>query len=157
MLLLTGLGNPGKEYRGTRHNAGKWLVNRLKPLRGFVLRQTAGYMNNSGPEVKRLLDETGIPLDNLIVAHDDLDIKLGEFKLQKGRGGAGHKGVQSIIDTLGTRDFWRLRIGIDRPPQGVEAEGYVLQPFSSYERLVLKGLLPYVESSLQKIPPAKSG
>lgn len=149
MFLLVGLGNPGEKYQNTSHNVGHWLVDQLEALDGFTLRKTSVYMNNSGLAVKRLLDEMKLSPDNLVVAHDDLDLKLGEFKLQEGRGSAGHKGVQSIIDTLGTQNFWRLRLGIGRPPSGFEAEEYVLGEFAPGELKIIGKLIPKIEQRIK--------
>lgn len=142
--LLIGLGNPGKKYQFTRHNVGHLVIDFLKKLDGFVLRKSSVFMNESGREVKKLLDELKISFDNLIVLHDDVDLKLGQFKLQKGRSSAGHKGVESIIGALGTKDFWRLRIGVGAPPQGVETEEYVLEKFN-------QGELDQIKSSIEPI------
>lgn len=91
-------------------------------------------MNESGGEVKKLVTSNQLPVTNLLVVHDDLDLPLGKFKLQFGRSSAGHKGVQSIIDALGTQDFWRLRIGIGKPPEGIGGDEYVLSDFSKEEQ-----------------------
>lgn len=148
MKLIIGLGNPGKEYENSRHNVGKWIIGQLK---NFQLTKSTVFMNESGKFVKRLMDRYKIPLDDLLIIHDDLDILLGEFKLQKGRGAAGHKGVQSIIDVLGNNNFWRLRIGIGRPPEGMEPEDYVLGKFSPEELEKIVNIIPDVRSTIQKI------
>ena len=151
MILVVGLGNPGSEYKNTRHNIGARIVKELKPLNleGVVLAEPTTFMNESGKAVKSLLrilrnsvskcEETEFLSENLIVVHDDLDIPLGEFKIQKNRGSAGHKGVQSIIDALGTKDFNRIRIGIC-PENGKPAdiEKFVLQKFTKDEEKTLK-------------------
>ena len=108
-------------------------------------------MNESGRFVKRLVERYKIPLDDLLIIHDDLDVSLGEFKLQKGRGTAGHKGVESVISALGDNNFWRLRIGIDRPPEGTEPEDYVLSKFSPEELEKIAKIIADVRSTLQKI------
>lgn len=146
--LLIGLGNPGKKYQFTRHNVGHLVIDFLKKLDGFVLRKSSVFMNESGREVKKLLDELKIFFDNLIVLHDDVDLKLGQFKLQRGRSSAGHKGVESVIGALGTRDFWRLRIGVGRPPQGMETEEYVLEEFNQSEQCQIEKLIEPIRDRL---------
>lgn len=155
MKLIVGLGNPGRKFAKTRHNVGhmfvsvfskqlsanskKKAVNR-KPY--AVCRKTTVFMNDSGKEVKKLTAACRLPPADLLVVHDDMDLPLGEWKLSFGKGPAGHKGVQSIIDALGTKDFWRLRIGIGRPPEGVSGESWVLQPFPKEELEEIKEVLP---------------
>lgn len=151
MWLLLGLGNPGKKYSRTRHNAGHLMIEFLKGLDGFVLRKTSSFMNQSGRQVKKLLDEMNLPLDNLVVAHDDADLDLGSFKLHKGRGSAGHKGVESVIGALGTKDFWRLRIGIGRLSQDTKAEDYVLSHFTPSELKLLRQVVPEIKKSLEAL------
>lgn len=150
MKLIVGLGNPGKKFQKTRHNTGHLFIDSTVKQKGvkslpakFV--KTTIFMNDSGKEVKSLItnyfasakDErakrvvTNYP--NLLIVHDDMDLPLGEFKLQFERSAAGHKGVQSIIDALGTKDFWRLRIGIGNPPPGVNGDDFVLEEFSREE------------------------
>lgn len=97
-------------------------------------------MNGSGKEIKSLTTDYRLMTNDLLVVHDDMDLPLGKFKLQFGKSAAGHKGVQSIIDALGTKDFWRLRIGIGNPPAGVTAEEFVLSPLSKQELKVLEGV-----------------
>ena len=157
MKIIVGLGNPGVEYSLTRHNSGVMLVEKLaeKLASDYGWRKNYGamiyktgdlwlvktkdvFMNESG----RLLQ--GLPEGELWVAHDDLDIKLGEYKVQKGRGPKEHNGVRSIEGALGVKDFWRIRIGVDNRPsfaKATEGEAYVLQRFSAEERVVLDGVL----------------
>jgi len=151
--LIVGLGNPGKKFTKTRHNVGHMFVAKSEKLRTksggrakFV--KTSVFMNDSGNEILSLITNYELPITDLLIVHDDMDLPLGKFKLQRGRGAAGHKGVQSIIDALGTRDFWRLRIGIGRPAVPalsalstssvgkvgkVGKEGYVLGEFNQDE------------------------
>ncbi|OQX51070.1 aminoacyl-tRNA hydrolase [candidate division CPR3 bacterium 4484_211] len=153
--LIVGLGNRGEKYQRSRHNVGHWLIDYLRQVFDFsrsntYLFKTSVFMNSSGSEVKALVDKCRVPLNNLIVVHDDMDIEIGEFRLQFGRGAAGHKGVESVIKALGGKGFWRLRIGIGRPPKGVEAEDYVLRNFCKEEIGILKGLLPKIRRRLVK-------
>lgn len=158
MKIILGLGNPGVEYAGTRHNAGVMLVDRLASLPVnqsdygwrkyydaliyktkdlWLVKSKDVFMNESG----RLLQ--GLPEGDLYLAHDDLDIKLGEFKIQRGKGPKEHNGVASVERVLGTKEFWRIRIGIDnRSMSNVQSgEEYVLQRFSEEERAVLDRVL----------------
>lgn len=108
----------------------------------IILAKPRTYMNNSGQAVKSLTKNYKLKTKNLLVIHDDLDLALGKFKLQKGRGSAGHKGVQSIIDALGTKDFWRLRIGIkpvDNEQQTMNnVEKFVLGKFTKKEEKIIQ-------------------
>lgn len=149
MKLVVGLGNTGKKYNNTRHNLGHWVVERLKKMRShefeskqIILAKNVGFMNESGEDVLRLVKKAGADLKNLLIIHDDFDVPLGEFKLQFGRSSAGHKGVQSVIDELGSKDFWRLRVGIGRPPAGVEADDFVISEFSPPEQEIIDDLFP---------------
>jgi len=120
--LVIGLGNPGKEYEKTYHNVGFLAINYLtkNPLISNFqfpiskLLKSDVFMNQSGNFVKAALKKYKIKPEELLIIHDDSDIELGKYKLCFGRGSAGHKGVQSIIDALNTKNFWRLRIGIRR-------------------------------------------
>ncbi len=138
MKIILGLGNPGVEYSATRHNAGAALVDRLAGSKtgDLVLVKTKDvFMNESG----RLLQ--GLPEGELYVAHDDLDVKLGEFKIQFGKGPKDHNGVESVERALGTKDFWRIRIGIDNRTTPVDGETYVLQKFTPEEKVILGNAL----------------
>jgi PTH1 family peptidyl-tRNA hydrolase len=157
-FLIAGLGNPGRSYENNRHNVGFMLLNRLaaKLGQGFsqveskalvskvtyqgervILVKPQTYMNNSGMSVSSLLHFYKVPLENLIVANDDVDLPFGTLRIRPAGGSAGQKGMQSIIDRLGTEEFPRLRIGIGRPPGKREAADYVLQDFSPDEAELL--------------------
>ncbi len=143
MRLVVGLGNPGKGFVKTRHNIGHLFVDFLskqKEIRPFPVElcKTTSMMNNSGSEVKDLIKKCKVPFGSLLVVHDDMDLPLGGFKLQLGRSAAGHKGIQSIIGALGTKDFWRLRFGIGTPPPGVGGEDFVLGEFDGEEFALLQ-------------------
>lgn len=155
--LIVGLGNPGKEYQKTRHNLGwrviDYLVEQIgasdfkeeKKFRALVasgelsgqkiiLIKPLSYMNNSGQSVREISAYFKIAADNIVVVHDEIDLPLGEVKIQKNISSAGHKGVQSIIDQLKTKDFQRVRLGI-KPLQEItrETEDFVLEEFSQDE------------------------
>lgn len=141
MFLIVGLGNPGEKYEETRHNVGAILINELEysNLKEAVLVKPQTFMNSSGKAVKKRLKELNLKPENLIVVHDDLDIPLGELRISKDRGAAGHKGVESIIKTLGTKNFIRFRIGIlpqlNKPKN---PEKFVLQKFNRVEKKIIK-------------------
>lgn len=149
--LVVGLGNPRAAYEHTRHNVGVRVVEALRerleqaPFRrsnavhARISRGTAllaipeTFMNNSGEAVQALVRHFRIPLDRLLIVHDDKDLAFGKLKLQRGRSAAGHRGVDSIIGALNSKAFWRLRIGIGSPPPGMETDTFVLEPFSKEE------------------------
>ena len=161
-FLLIGLGNPGREYRDNRHNFGFMLIDRLivrLNARGMRLQSKAivtsavyedhklllakpqTYMNLSGQSIQGLAHFYKLPLEQLLVAHDDLDIPFGVLRMRPGGGPGGQKGVASAIERLGTKDFARLRLGIGRPPGRMEAADYVLQNFSREEMKTLSDIL----------------
>jgi peptidyl-tRNA hydrolase, PTH1 family len=152
MFLIVGLGNPGREYKETRHNVGFMVVDRLcqkwgvKPTRlqskalvaqtlvgeeKIILAKPQTFMNLSGESVGPLVRYYKLELSQLLVVHDDLDLPLGTLRLRPGGGSGGQKGLNSIIQKLGTQDFPRMRVGIGRPPGRMDAADYVLQTFSS--------------------------
>lgn len=152
--LIIGLGNPGREYVQTRHNIGFMLVDRIAVrlnTRGMKLQskaivitaQHAGqklilakpqtFMNLSGQSVQGLVRFYKLPLDHVLIAHDDLDLPFCAIRMRPGGGAGGQKGIKSTIDQLGTPEFARLRLGIDRPPGRMDAAAYVLQDFSRKE------------------------
>ena len=146
-FLIVGLGNPGDEYAETRHNAGFLTVDALglevgarywktecgaKTAKGsyagcnLVLAKPQSFMNVSGGPVKQLLAKYAVEPDHLIVIHDELDIPSGTVRVKFGGGHAGHNGLRSICDKLGTRDWFRVRCGIGRPPGRMDPADYVL-------------------------------
>ncbi len=161
-FLLIGLGNPGREYKDNRHNYGFMLIDCLAVrlnARGMKLQSKAivtnaiyeehklilakpqTYMNLSGHSVQGLAHFYKLPLENLLVAHDDLDLPFGTIRLRPGGGPGGQKGVASAIERLGTQDFARLRLGIGRPPGRMDPAAYVLQDFSRDEMNELSAFL----------------
>ncbi len=166
-LMAVGLGNPGKEYAGNRHNVGfmavDYLMDELKfsgkkvknkaiiidgqyaGLRLYLVKPQT-FMNLSGDPVNALLRFFKIPVADLIVLHDDIDLPFGTIRLRPGGGAGGQKGVASIIQKLGTQNFARIRIGVGRPPGRMDAADYVLKDFSKLE----KDELPFVMDIIGK-------
>ncbi len=128
--LIIGLGNPDKEYGKTYHNVGFLAVNFLaENSSARKLIKSEVYMNESGGFVKKTIKKNNAKPEEVLIIHDDSDIKMGEYKLSFGRSSAGHRGVQSIIDSLKTKNFWRLRIGI-RKNKKQKASEIVLKKIS---------------------------
>jgi len=131
MSILMGLGNPGKKYQKTRHNVGFMvsdeIIKRKPDLAGRIVKPQT-FMNKSGEAVIQYKDRVA----DLVVIHDDIDLPLGTIRVRLGGSSGGHKGVHSIIETIG-EDFWRMRVGVGRPPAGLETEDYVLKPFEKNE------------------------
>ena len=157
-FLIAGLGNPGRQYRANRHNIGFMLLDSLagrlgvslsrlesKALVGkadylgcrLILAKPQSYMNLSGQPVGSLARFYKIPAENLLIAYDEVDLPFGVLRLRPTGGSAGHKGMASIIERLGTQEFPRLRIGVGRPPGRKEAAAYVLQDFTRTEAEML--------------------
>lgn len=168
--LIVGLGNPGREYRVSRHNIGFMVVdclcsrmeisvNRLqaKALTGtgiwedkkVVLAKPQTYMNLSGQAVGQLLRFFKLPVENLLVIHDDLDLPLGTLRMRPDGSAGGQKGLISIIEALGTQQFTRLRVGISRPPGRMSPADYVLQSFSKEDQGVLPIVLQRAADAVQ--------
>jgi PTH1 family peptidyl-tRNA hydrolase len=162
--LIIGLGNPGKVYVNNRHNVGFRCLDHFARLHRISLKErkarakvgageVAGvqvvlakprtYMNLSGGAVGRLVRQLGVQLDDLLVICDDLDLPLGKFRIRQRGGSAGHKGVQSIIASLGSEEFPRIRIGIGRPDDGDEI-AYVLSDFTAAEKGLVKEVIATV-------------
>jgi PTH1 family peptidyl-tRNA hydrolase len=165
--LVVGLGNPGPEYTATRHNVGAMVVDQLADSVGarlarhkqahaqaaetklgvpgsvvpVVLVVPMSYMNESGGPVKAAMTYYGVEADRLIVAHDELDIDFAALRVKFGGGDNGHNGLKSIRRAIGTGDFYRVRVGIGRPPGRQDPAEFVLKPFGSTERKELPDLL----------------
>lgn len=152
MKLIVGLGNPGKKYEKTRHNAGFMAIDELKKDKpeGSVLAKPETFMNNSGKAVRELADYYKAKPEDIWIIHDDIDLPVGEFKMSRGRGSAGHKGVQSVIDELGTNDFNRIRIGIC-PESGKpdRVEDFVLEKFDKEEQKAVKEAIDKAVQTIQ--------
>jgi PTH1 family peptidyl-tRNA hydrolase len=161
-FLIVGLGNPGREYRETRHNVGFMLLDRMAvklnahftrlqsralvatiPYAGckLILAKPQTFMNLSGQSVQGLVHFYKLPLPNVLVAHDDLDLPPGTIRIRPDGGSAGQKGMTSILERLGTDEFPRLRLGIGRPPGQMQAPDYVLQEFSKADQAIISETL----------------
>lgn len=157
--MVVGLGNPGKEYEKTRHNIGVRVIDYFVTPRGislsknrfssrlgegtidgqkilFLFPQT--YMNRSGEAVREAADYYKIDPKEILVVHDDIDLSLGRIKFQSDAGPAGHRGVASVVESLGTQSFSRIRMGIGRPGTKEEVESYVLSPFFPEEKEIVE-------------------
>jgi len=164
LRLVVGLGNPGRNYAATRHNAGAWFVEALAESMGAAFRSEAKFqayvaragdkdadirlvlpqtfMNLSGISVAGMAQFYRVPVDGILVAHDELDLKPGTVKLKLGGGAAGHNGLRDISERLGNQGFWRLRLGIGHPRDQVGFErpvvDYVLQPPGGDEQSLIE-------------------
>jgi PTH1 family peptidyl-tRNA hydrolase len=158
MKLVVGLGNPGRKYSGTRHNVGFDVLDELarrhsapasRSLLGaqvsdaqigderVLLTAPQTYMNLSGRPVRQIVDFYKLTLDDVLIVCDDLNLPCGRLRLRRSGSAGGQKGLQNIIEQLGTESFARLRIGIDRPPPPMDATAYVLARFSPQEREII--------------------
>lgn len=172
MRFIVGLGNPGLAYRVTRHNVGFMVIDRLARKHGIsisrrrsrarcgegeidsehvVLIKPQTYMNLSGLSIKDLLYDYNCSLKDLIVIHDDLDLNFGWIRIRKRGGHGGHKGVQSIIQTMRRSDFVRLKVGIGRPGGTIDVRDYVLHPFEREEKVHLGRILSRAVEAIETI------
>ena len=177
--LVVGLGNPGPAYAGNRHNVGAMVVDELVRRTGSALRShkarvhaaqvrlgtgpggvpgpaaviavPSGYMNDSGGPVSSLLRFFSVPVERLVVVHDELDLDAGTVRLKRGGGEGGHNGLRSISSSLGTRDYHRVRVGIGRPPGRMDAADFVLRDFSPAERRELPFLLDDAADAVEEL------
>jgi PTH1 family peptidyl-tRNA hydrolase len=185
-FLICGLGNPGRKFKHNRHNVGFMLLNRLAVKLGtsfsqveskalvtkviyieerVILIKPQTYMNNSGSAVSSLLRFYQVPLENLLVAYDDVDLPLGMLRLRPMGSSAGQKGMQSIIEHLVTDSFPRLRIGTGRPPGRMEAADYVLQNFPDGDADLLdetldrgvEAVLTFIQDGLERAMNSYNG
>lgn len=171
--LIVGLGNPGPEYEATRHNVGFWLAEaiaeghgglfRLEPkfhgllarvaLTGRDLRllKPATFMNRSGQAVAAVARYFDVAPPQILVAHDELDLPVGALRLKQGGGHAGHNGLRDIINALGSREFWRLRIGIDHPGDKHLVTNYVLGRAPKTDEAAIRKLFPEADAALSDL------
>jgi PTH1 family peptidyl-tRNA hydrolase len=157
-FLVVGLGNPGPGYAGNRHNVGAMVLDELAARAGIrlsagkgprsralagegrlagrrvVLARPLTYMNESGGPVRGLLDYHHLPVEDLVVVHDELDLPFATVRLKRGGGEGGHNGLRSISRSTGTKDYLRVRVGIGRPPGRQDPADFVLKDFSAVER-----------------------
>jgi PTH1 family peptidyl-tRNA hydrolase len=174
MKLIIGLGNPDKQYRNTRHNLGQKsiidyvekfykssLINKPnlsakiyehgQGTNKTIFAVSTEYMNNSGITIQKICQFYKITPQNVYVVHDDLDLPIGESKIQFDRGSAGHNGIKSIIENLNTQQFNRLRIGIGKSQNNIPIEDYVLQPFLKEELVIIDDIIPKIFKEILKI------
>ncbi len=172
MWIVVGLGNPGREYAGTRHNAGFLFVKRLarrwsvevkkkkysarvaevrRDGETVVLALPQTYMNQSGLAVRELLAAYRTPPASALVVYDDLDIALGQIRVRQDGSPGSHKGLRSIVAETGTTVFPRIRVGIGPLDDRADAVRYVLSPFGPDERVLLDGALARAEEALELI------
>ena len=172
--LVVGLGNPGPDYAATRHNVGQMVLDILadrisasfkshkanasvaEGRLGFggpkvILAKPGTYMNNSGGPVAGLMKFYDVPLQNVIVVHDELDIDAGAVRIKQAGGHAGHNGLRDIIAAADSNDFVRVRVGIGRPPGRQDAADFVLKNFSAEERKELPLLLALSADAVEEI------
>lgn len=169
---LAGLGNPGMEYAMTRHNIGFLVIEEwVKALRlswdkdknvryagpfdlkgdKVYLIQPMTFMNLSGRGVASFLLARSLPSAGLIVVHDDLDLPFGEIRFRFGGGTAGHKGLESIVQSLQTNEFYRVRIGVGKPDDKARVVAYVLEPFRSHEVSRLPELIQHAQIGIRQL------
>jgi peptidyl-tRNA hydrolase, PTH1 family len=154
--LVAGLGNPGELYARTRHNLGAMVVEHLCETLGararkvrflallaaeakhgdipLLLTLPGTWMNNSGPPIASLARRRGIPVDRVIACHDEIDLPFGALRVKKGGSTAGHHGLDSLVQAFRSSDFYRVRMGVGRPPGRKDPIDYVLEPFSKAEQ-----------------------
>jgi len=159
MFMIVGLGNPGQQYTGTRHNVGfmmldyfaakhditfwesRWKALAVKAVVwdvSILLLKPETFMNLSGVVVTQAVHYYKIVPENIIVIHDDLDIEFGHLKIVSGGGDGGHKGIRSLVEHLGTKNFPRIKIGIGRPASPILPEKYVLSKFEPQEKEIIE-------------------
>lgn len=156
LQLIVGLGNPDKNLLNTRHNVGFWFLDSLSKKfekkytlfkkfeseifdlerdgQKLTFMKPLSYINKSGVPVKKFITNTNIKPENILIIYDDIDLAVGKIRMKLGGSSAGHKGLNSIIEQLGSKNFWRLRIGIGKPVDKIDTVGYVLGKPSKNDR-----------------------
>ena len=164
MKLIAGLGNPGPRYANTRHNAGYLVLDELARrhdlrfrgsrdsetarLGSVLLLRPTTFMNLSGKAVQAVVTAKRLRPEEVLVVHDDLDLPLGRLRFKRGGGAGGQKGVQDTIGRIGP-DFWRLKLGISRPPQGWKVENWVLSRFRDDELELLSDVVDAAADAIE--------
>jgi PTH1 family peptidyl-tRNA hydrolase len=169
MIVAVGLGNPDKTHLRNRHNVGYLVIDELARAIGddnwhkvkknkvkfiksndLILVKPTTYMNDSGDAVKKIIDQYNINITNLWVIHDDLDIKLGKYKIQKGKGPRLHNGLKSIYNKIGNKNFWHVRVGVDSRVNGdkIPGETYVLSDFTDEQMVILLNTIDIIVDRL---------
>ena len=157
-LVIVGLGNPGPEYTGTRHNAGFWCIDALANKHGIslerrnrsaiigegivkdlrvVLVKPRTFVNRSGAAISYLAARYGAPIDKLLIVCDDINLPPGKLRMRRKGSAGGHNGIKSVIEAAGSQEFPRLRIGVGRPPEGTGQIEHVIGPMDSQDREVV--------------------
>jgi peptidyl-tRNA hydrolase, PTH1 family len=170
--MIAGLGNPGARYAGTRHNLGAMVIEQLLEQSGsslkrhksgcmiaetelggerVVLARPLSYMNESGRPLRDLARWYKIPVDRVVVVHDEFDLPFGDVRVKVGGGLAGHNGLRSIVNHFGTKDFARVRIGISKPPGRKQGTDHVLDEFDSRERRDLPEVIDRAAHAVERI------
>ncbi len=154
MKLIIGLGNPGEKYKNNRHNVGYIVIDSLTgKVKNTKLFKSDKFMNDSGNSVKKLTDKYLSATKDLYVVHDDLDIRLGEYKIQFAKGPKVHNGLNDIYDKLGTNEFWHIRMGVDNrePDNRTPGEEYVLMDFTKEEQNILSKVIEQIVNQFRRM------
>lgn len=171
MKIFVGLGNPGEEYKDTRHNAGFMVIDNFLKKREYqsnkhryfisyttfvdrndvLLVKPRTYINESGIAVKKVLDTFRIKPEELVIIHDDLGIETGKIKITFDKGDNGHKGIISIFDTIETKNFYRIRIGIGKEKIEIPYVKYVLSPFPEEEKHLIENAIVKASEAIEEI------
>ena len=174
MKLIFGLGNPDSKHKNTRHNLGQKIIKEFvlktysqelsvkknldaetfetgQGSQKIIFAISTGFMNNSGIPVKKISQFYKINPSDIYILHDDLDLGVGDYRIQFDRGPAGHNGIKSIIENLNTQQFNRIRIGISKPQNNIPVEDYVLEPFSKEESNIINSLTSKVFEEIKNI------
>jgi len=170
--IIVGLGNPGTQYRMSRHNIGFQVVDRVAQIshisirakrfrslygtgwidfQQVILSKPTTFMNRSGEAVKKTTDFFHLGMEDVIVVHDDLDLPFGRLRFKQRGGDGGHQGIRSIIERMGGNSFLRLKVGIGRPPRGMDSADYVLDVFDRTEQSLLDQILSQAAESLKVV------
>jgi PTH1 family peptidyl-tRNA hydrolase len=170
MKLIIGLGNPGEKYADDRHNVGFMVLDSLVQQwstmpnwtakhqglihkhKDIILLKPQTFMNNSGQSVQAVVSFYKLDLSDLLLIYDDIDLDFGQIRYRAQGSSGGHNGIKSIAKHLGTTAIPRIKIGVGRPPAGINAADYVLSPFSKDERLSLQQeIIPSVREKIKKL------